>query len=78
MITKIQKREIEMINDNDKMKLWTANKIGDSGARMISESMKTNTTLTSLDLRCDEKWSRMKWIMIIKKTKKYERMKWRI
>ena len=68
-----------MINDNDKMKLWTANKIGDSGARMISESMKTNTTLTSLDLRCDEKWSRMKWNIIIikKKTKEWnEEYEW--
>ena len=31
------------------------NKIGDSGARMISEALKTNTTLTQLDLSSDEK-----------------------
>ena len=30
------------------------NKIGDEGTIMLSESLKTNTTLTSLDLNCDE------------------------
>ena len=69
---KIQKREIEMINDNDKMKIWTENNIGYSGARMISESLKTNTTLTALHLERDEKWSKMKWIIIIKKTKEWK------
>ena len=40
---------------------------------MISESLKTNTTLTELDLRGDEKWSKMKWIIIIiKKTKEWK------
>ena len=40
---------------------------------MISESLKSNTTLTELDLRCDEKWSKMKWIIIIiKKTKEWK------
>jgi len=68
------KREIEMINDNDEMKIWTANYIGEPGARMISESLKTNTTLTELNLSSgDEKWSKMKWIIIkiIKKTKEW-------
>ena len=53
--------------------VWTGNNIGDSGARMISESLKTNTTLTYLNLCCDEiEWNedednkimyiqRMKW-----------------
>ena len=36
-------------------KIWTANNIGESGARMISESLKTNTTLTTLYLGGDEK-----------------------
>ena len=36
------------------MKIWTDNKIGDEGARMISESLKINTTLTELNLGCDE------------------------
>ena len=40
---------------------------------MISEALKTNTTLTRLDLRSDEKWSKMKWI--IKNNKENERMK---
>ena len=31
------------------------NNIGDEGARMISESLKTNTTLTELNLEGDEK-----------------------
>ena len=56
MIMKIQKI---MINDNDKMKIWTGNGIGESGAIMISESLKTNTTLTTLLLNSDEKWSKM-------------------
>ena len=34
--------------------IWTDNKIGDEGARMISESLKSNKTLTKLDLQCDE------------------------
>ena len=37
---------------------------------MISESLKTNTTLTTLSLRCDEKWSKMKWITIMIKNMK--------
>ena len=39
-------------NENDK---WIGNEIGDEGAKAISESLKINTSLTSLDLRCDEK-----------------------
>ena len=40
--------------------IWTDNNIGESGARMISESLKTNTTLTTLDLTCDEiEWKEM-------------------
>ena len=53
-----------------KWRIWTDNDIGESGARMISESLKTNTTLTFLNLYCDEKWSKMKWIIIIKKKTK--------
>ena len=30
------------------------NNIGDEGAKMISELLKDNTTLTTLDLQCDE------------------------
>ena len=39
---------------NNKWK-WTDNNIGGSGATAISESLKTNTTLTELDLSCDDK-----------------------
>ena len=35
--------------------MWTDNKIGDEGARMISEALKCNSTLTILDLYSDEK-----------------------
>ena len=35
------------------MKKWTDNDIGESGARMISESLKTNTTLTEMNLYSD-------------------------
>ena len=37
------------------IKQWTGNKIGDEGAIQISESLKTNTTLTELNLSCDDK-----------------------
>ena len=56
-----------------KWKEWTVNDIGDSGARMISESLKTNTTLTKLDLSCDEKWSKNE--MNNNNNKENERMK---
>ena len=42
-----------------KMKIWTANNIEDEGARMISESLKTNTTLRALSLDGDE--NEVKW-----------------
>ena len=32
---------------------WTGNKIGDEGAKKISESLMINTTLTQLDLSRD-------------------------
>ena len=35
------------------IKQWTDNNIGAEGAIEISESLKTNTTLTELDLSCD-------------------------
>ena len=35
--------------------VWTGNDIGAEGARMISEALKSNSTLTELDLRGDEK-----------------------
>ena len=50
------------------MNKWTGNRIGDSGASKISESLKVNTTLTELDLSGDdknenekEKEMKMKW-----------------
>ena len=45
---------------NDKNEIWTDNAIGDEGARMISESLKTNTTLTILYLGGDEIEVKMK------------------
>ena len=51
---------------------WVGNKIGDEGAKTISESLKINTSLTTLHLSGDEKirnekkrtkWNEMKeWI----------------
>ena len=41
---------------------------------MISALLKTNTTLTKLDLGGDEKWSKMKWINY-NNNKENERMK---
>ena len=37
------------------IKQWKGNDIGAEGAIAISESLKTNTTLTELDLECDDK-----------------------
>ena len=45
-----------MENENDENDNKVDNKIGDSGARMISEVLKCNSTLTTLNLTCgDEK-----------------------
>ena len=35
--------------------MWTGDNIGYEGARMISDALKTNTTLTILDLGSDNK-----------------------
>ena len=32
----------------------TANRIGDEGAKAMGEMLKVNTTLTTLNLKCDE------------------------
>ena len=43
----------EIEEETDRMSkdcVWTVDGIGDSGAIMISESLKVNTTLTKLDL----------------------------
>ena len=39
---------------NDKW-IWTDNNIGEEGARMISEALKINSSLTDLNLYCDAK-----------------------
>ena len=39
---------------NDKC-TWTVNDLGGEGARMISEGLKCNSTLTKLNLYSDEK-----------------------
>ena len=46
--------ENEKWNENE-MNKWTGNRIGAEGANKISEILKVNTTLTKLDLNCDEK-----------------------
>ena len=33
---------------------WIGNKIGAEGAKMISEALKCNSSLTELDLSCDD------------------------
>ena len=40
---------------------WTGNRIGDSGAIKISESLMMNTTLTELDLRCVIRKRELMW-----------------
>ena len=41
--------------NTNSIKQWTDNGIGAEGAIQISESLKTNTTLTELNLMCDYK-----------------------
>ena len=45
----------EMKWNTNPIKQWTDNHIGAAGAIQISESLKTNTTLTSLNLSGDDK-----------------------
>ena len=40
--------------------IWTDNNIGESGARMISEALKSNRTLIELHLEGDENWRSLK------------------
>ena len=65
-----------VINRNDNMMIWmiwTGNNIGESGAKMISESLKINTTLTELNLGV----MKLKWMKKKKKTKNVKaNMKW--
>ena len=51
MNKKTNEKENEM---KVKWNKWTANAIGVEGANKISETLKVNTTLTGLDLSCDE------------------------
>ena len=46
------KRRIEM--KWYKNKVWTGNNIGEEGVRMVSEGLKSNSTLTKLNLEGDE------------------------
>ena len=45
---------IELEWNTNPIKQWTGNEIGDEGAIQISESLKTNTTLTKLNLSSDD------------------------
>ena len=38
----------------------TVNKIGDEGTKALSEMLKVNTTLTSLNLTCEEEFKKRK------------------
>ena len=48
------RKEGEKMNDNNW--IWTVNNIGTEGARMLSKGLKSNSTLTTLYLRCDNEW----------------------
>ena len=58
-------------NERKGEKKWIDNWIGDYGAKTISESLKINTSLTQLNLGCDEKkwergrekWKWLQWIV---------------
>ena len=55
-------------NENEK---WIVNYLGTEGAKTISESLKVNTSLTELNLGCDEKIRKEK-----ERTKWKEMKKW--
>ena len=60
-------------NENDRIKMkrkdkWIGNYIRNEGAKALSESLKINTSLTSLRLYSDKK---------IRNEKEREEMKWR-
>ena len=61
--------------ERDKTEKWIGNKIGYEGAKTISESLKINTSLTSLDLGSDEKNMKWKWK---KKWNEWKWSKWRM
>ncbi len=44
----------EYYEKENEMNKWTENNIGAEGAAKISESLMTNTTLTELNLKCDD------------------------
>ena len=48
-------KELKWNTNPNPIKQWTDNNIGAEGAVKISESLKTNATLTSLDLYGDDK-----------------------
>ena len=41
---------------NDNNWIWTGNNSGVEGAKMLSEVLKINSTLTKLNLECDDNW----------------------
>ena len=47
----VEKKWKSKYKNNEK---WTDNNIGAKGAAKISESLMTNTTLTTLNLSCDD------------------------
>ena len=52
--------------------IWTVNNIGVEGAIMLSETLKTNTTLTQLDLSSDKNVNDM--IDITEDKRKFEQV----
>jgi len=48
-----ERMKLEGGNENERNK-WKDNEIGAEGANKISEALKVNSTLTELDLSCDE------------------------
>ena len=56
MVDETRRKRIEWRNDQyeperEMKKTWSVNFIEDEGAKMIGEALKTNTTLTELNLR---------------------------
>ena len=66
-----EREEIEKWNDNNW--IWTCNNIGAEGTKMLSEGLKSNSTLTELNLTSVDNWKGNEWIFLDSEKRE---MKW--
>ena len=61
------KKKKEEKESKKRRMIWTGNHIGDEGTEMISEVLKSNSTLIHLGLSCEEKRKKRKEKKVSKK-----------